>query len=344
MRSQSLATLFLDIKRRLSVKGILVKRVRWATAVLPLFLLTALLQGCGNTVDVASNWSNSAVVIDGKAGDWLSLQPIKDSPVLLGMRNDQDYLYLCLESSDRQFRQQLMGLGMTIWFEPKGGEKIGIHYPLGMGRMGPGAGYGAPGGEMPASGPPDGGPADVDGPAAEKGGNTPEIVKELEILGPGKNDVDRMPLIQAAGIEIQIGHSGGAVVYELKIPLQKSAKHPYAIAARPGSKVDVNFETGKFTPSSGMSEGARAGGEGTGGGGFPGDGSGGGMGPPPGGMGPVDGGEPPGGGMPGGGMGGGHRGGRGSEVGHGGRKSEPKQFSLETEVTLASGPVNSTTR
>jgi hypothetical protein len=327
------------------VKGIHVKRVRWATAVLPLFLLTALLQGCGSTVDVASNWSNSAVVIDGKADDWSSLQPIKDSPVLLGMRNDQDYLYLCLESSDRQFRQQLLGLGMTIWFEPKGGDKIGIHYPLGRGRMGPGAGYGAPGGEIPAGGPPDGGPAEVDGPGAEKGGNTPEIVKELEILGPGKNDVDRMPLIQAAGIEIQIGHSGGTIVYELKVPLQKSAKHPNGIAARPGSKVDVNFETGKFTPPENKSgSGMSGGGEGTGGGGYPGGGQGGGMGPPPGGMGPVDGGEPPGGGMPGGGMGGGQRGGRGSEGGYGGRKSEPKQFSLETEVTLASGPVNSTTR
>jgi hypothetical protein len=322
----------------------------WQAAIVVLFFpISAILQGCGSTVDLASDWSNSAVVIDGKADEWLSLNPVKDTPIQLGFRNDPENLYLCLQSSDRQFRQQLMGLGMTVWFEPKGGDKIGIHYPLGIG-MAPGGSYGGPGGKIQ-----DGEGSESQSNRGRSGqgmgegaaGNAPEIVKELEILGPGKNDVDRMPIVQAQGIEVRIGQSQEMVVYELKIPLKKTDKHPYALASNPGSIVGVTFETAKFTRPQGSPGETSGGPSGGGTGGYPRGGDTGGMGPPPGGMGPIggggdDGGQP--GGMPGGGMGGGRRGGRGGESGPGGGRTEPKQFKLETEVTLASGPASSTTK
>ena len=225
---------------------------------------------------------------------------------------------------------------MTIWFEPKNGDKIGVHYPLGMPGMGmgPGAGFEQPGGEMPSGLPPEGALPDAGGPeqgmGTDRTGYIPEIVKELEILGPGKDDVERMPVVQATGIEVKIVQSAGAVVYELKIPLKKTEKHPYAIASNLGSKVDVDFETGKFTrPSGGPGAGGMSGGPG-------------GMGSGPGGMGPAGGGAgggPPGGGMPGGGGMGGGRGG-----GPGGGRAEPKQFKLETEVTLAAGQATISTK
>jgi hypothetical protein len=341
---------FSELPRR---KTVMYAKFMHVTGVLGLGLLMLLacaaLQGCGSTVDVASNWSDSAVVIDGKTDEWSSsLSPMKDIPVLLGMRNDQDYLYLCLASSDWDFRRQMMGAGMTIWFEPKSGDRIGIHYPLGMSGMGMGLGgrFGPPGGEMPPGAYPEGGPPDAGGPEPGMGtgrtGNMPEIVKELEILGPGKDDVDRMPVVQATGIEVKIGQSEGSMVYELKIPLQKTQNHPYAIASNLGSKVDISFETGKLTrPAGGPGAGGMSGGR------VPGGGGPGGMGPGPGGMGPTggDGGGPPGGAMPGsGGMGGGRRGGRGGEGGPGGGRAEPKQFKLKTEVTLASGQSNNSTK
>ena len=308
------------------------------------------LQGCGTTVHVASTWSDTPVVIDGRSDEWSSsLSPIKDIPGMLGMRNDQEYLYLCLISSDRDFRRQMVGAGMTIWFESKGGNKIGIHYPLGMTGMGmgPGARPGGIDGEMPSDAPPEGPPPGAGGrePGMESGmgGDMLEVVKELEILGPEKDDVDRMPVVQANGIALKIGQSAGAIVYELKVPLMKTQNHPYAIASDPGSKVDVSFETGKVTrPSGGPDAGGKSGGRGGEGGGPPGGGGPGGMGPT-GGVG--DGGGPPGGGMPGGGgMRGGRRGGRGGEGGPGGGRAEPKQFKLKTEVTLASGRATDSTR
>lgn len=175
----------------------------------------------------------------------------------------------------------------------------------------------------------------------------PEIVRELEILGPGKNDVDRMPVAQATGIELKLGQSSGMMIYELKIPLTKTHNHPFAIASEVGSKVDVSFETNKATRPSG-GPGGMSGGPGTEGGGVPGSSGPGGMGPGPGGMGPIgggdDGGGPPSGGMPGGGMGGGRKGGRGGERGPGGGKAEQKQFKLEAEVTLASGSASNTAK
>jgi hypothetical protein len=313
----------------------LIDAVKGLGVMFPVLLVAATLQGCGSSVELASNWSNSAVVIDGKADEWSSsLMPIKDSPVMLGMRNDQDYLYLCLKSSDRQLRQQMMVAGMIVWFEPKGGDQIGIHYPLGMtggipSGIGPAEG-GLPGDEPPFGGPPDAGPPEQ-GFGEGRNGIMPELVKELEVLGPGKNDVKRMSLLETPGIEVGLGQSGGILVYELKIPLKKSEKHPYALASSPGSTVDVNFETGKLTRPSGLSGGMPGGGGGPRGGG-------------PGGMGPGGGGPggggPPSGGMPGD-MGGGRRG-RGS--GPGGGRTEPKQFKFEAEATLASGSANSATK
>jgi hypothetical protein len=296
-----------------------------------MLLVCVALQGCGSTVQVASNWSDFPVVIDGRVDEWSSsLSPMKDMPVLLGMRNDQEYLYLSLASSDRDFRRQMMGAGMTIWFEPQGGDKIGIHYPLGMSGVGmwPGTGFGQPGGEMPPEGTPlDAGPPEP-GMGSAKNENLPDVLKELEILGPGKDDVDRIPVLQVHGIEVKIGLSEQTVLYELKIPLKKTQNHAYVLVSDFGSKVDVSFETGKLTRFAGGP---------------------GGMGPRPGGMGPPggggEGGGPPAGGLPDrGGMGGGRRGGRGGEGGPGGESAEPKQFKLKTEVTLASGQATNLTK
>jgi len=71
-------------------------------------------------------------------------------------------------------------------------------------------------------------------------------MNELEILGLGKDEVKKIPVEEAKGIEIDIEFSSGMLVYELKVPLIQSEQHPYAIGAEAGSSVGIGLETAKM--------------------------------------------------------------------------------------------------
>lgn len=222
--------------------------------------------GCGSTQDLPSAWSSSSVTIDGDASEWGSgLTNLKDTKVFLGVRNNGEYLYLCLNSQDQQFRRQMIGLGLTVWFKPKGGDRLGILYPIGMMKEG-------------------------GRPALESGGSqdpedrehlVQQALQDFEVLGPGKDDRNLFSVVQSPGISMKVGGREGQTVYELRVPLKKSSEHPYAVGAVLGSTVNIEIETGKFEAGAragGTGEGMRGGrrprgGEGMGGEGMSGEGS-----------------------------------------------------------------------
>jgi hypothetical protein len=267
-------------------------------------LTSVMMGGCSSTAELSSSWNNNQIVVDGQADDWGGhFFYLKDSHVSLGLRNDQDYLYVCLMSSEGQFRRQMMGLGLTVWLEPQDGKKWGIHYPIGFVSQGgrPSFDREETGGERDT--------AQVFGQA----------LQNLEILGPGNDEHQQFSAMEVPGISVKVGDSQGSVVYELRVPLRQSSDHPYAVGTGVGSTVKLALETGKFEGRRRQSEMGEGGPEGGGGGrggggrgGFGGRGRG-------------------GGGMWGGGRGGG--GGRGTASGE---RPEPLDFSAE--VHLASTP------
>jgi hypothetical protein len=243
-----------------------------------LVCLASAMCGCSGAMQLSSAWRDREIVVDGSDSDWRGATAyIKGSNLSLGIRNDNDYLYACVIIMDRQMQMQMMALGFTVWFDPEGGKDkvFGIHFPLGME------------GPRPAT-------------ALEGRDNAEEFQKiteqsqrELEIMGPGKKDRQRMLLMQVQGINVQIGSVQGFLVYELKVPLRKSADHPYAIGIDSVQAIGVGFETTELNLErmkeqlGGMPEGGGNGGPPMGGGGMP----------------PGGGGRPGGGGPPGGGPG-----------------------------------------
>jgi hypothetical protein len=225
-------------------------------------LISVLTSGCGGSAELTSSWNPKEVTIDGRASEWgTHLSALKDTHVSLGVQNDQDYLYLCLTSTDLQFRRQMMGLGLTVWFESENGEKLGIQYPIGMREQGRLASFEPEENRQPE----------------DRRKLMEEALQNLEVLGPGKDDRNLLSILQAPGISVKVGSSEGPVVYELKLPLKKSNDHPYAIGAGVGSTVKLAIETGKFEPQvrqgdGGPSGGMRGGRRGGGGGGMPGGG------------------------------------------------------------------------
>jgi hypothetical protein len=270
-------------------------------AICILILVSTIMDGCSSTAELSSSWNNNKIVVDGNADDWGGhFFYLKDSHVSLGLRNDQDFLYVCLMSSEGQFRRQMTGLGLTVWLEPEGGKKWGIHYPIGFVSKGLRPSFNREGTEGETD------TAQVFG----------QSLQNLEILGPGDKDRQQFSALETPGVSVKVGNSQGSVAYELRVPLRTSSDHPYAVGAPVGSNIKLALETGKLESENrggGMSEGGREGG-----------GEGGGR----------------GGGWRGGGgergRGGGWRGGEGGRGTPSGERPEPLDFSAVVHLASAS--------
>jgi hypothetical protein len=195
---------------------------------------TSSIMGCGSTQQLASKWSEGPIRIDGSLRDWSdSTAFVEKDGIRYAVMNDGQYLYFCLLSSKAGLGRQMMFRGMTVWFDPNGGEKktIGLRFPIGMGGMGRS--------EIP-----------VRPPEEEQGqqGVRPEefprqTPNEFEYLGPGENDRQRVSRLQGQGIEIHLTATLERFLYELKIPLQYSSQHPYSVETHAGARIGLGVES-----------------------------------------------------------------------------------------------------
>jgi hypothetical protein len=241
------------------------------------FLLTVIYsllnQGCGSSEQIASKWSESRIQIDGNLKEWSDSTVFADKDgIRWGVMNDDEYLYLCVMSAKPNLGRQVMARGMTVWFDPNGGEKktLGVRFPIGMSR----------GGAVPIQ---------EEGEDKDQRGNSVPLMgrqalNEFEFLGPTENDIQMVPRMQGQGVELHLTSTPERFVYELKIPLASSSKHPYAVESHKGAAIGVGVETntpGRAAANEGSGEGRGEGGRGgrTGGGGGRGGRMPGGMGP-----------------------------------------------------------------
>lgn len=271
--------------------------------IIPAALLAAvIIAGCGSSMQIASKYSSQSAIIDGNDNDWEGKTVyLKDEKMLVGFQNDGDNLYVLVSASDKARQMQIMGLGLIIWFDEKGGtdKKFGIKYPVGL---------------MPAETPfmRDNGPEDGEGFRPESGDmGMPEKFSELEIYEDETESWTKMGYREAKGVEIKIGRRNDRVIYELKIALQPK-DNIYYLTENNG-KIGVEIETNEIDREK-IKQGMKRGGIGGPGGGMGGEGMG----------------------APGGDMGGGGMGPRGG--GKGGmmrQKMQTPQFKEWFEVTLA---------
>jgi len=215
------------------------------SSILILFLF--LLVGCGTSkLDLNSNWRDREITVDGKNADWLgAMLFFEEDNVSVGLLNDENFFYICMIAEDQFVRTQMMRQGFTLWFDPDGGKEktFGIKYPLGM--------------QASAMG------MRRDEQNLERSSQSPRRpMIELEILGPGKDELKKIPIAEAKGIDIIVEFSSGMLVYELKIPLIRSEQYPYAIGAEAGISIGIGLEMSKMEKSdmSGQISGGRGGG------------------------------------------------------------------------------------
>ncbi len=211
------------------------------------------LNGCGSQ-EFKSHWREREVTIDGRNTEWSGfLSPLDDKGTSAGVLNDDKFLYLAIVTSNPQLQRQINRLGLTVWFDQKGGEdkKFGIHYPVGI------AGFER---------------RNEAGDADEPAGREPEreaaqnASSEVEIIGPSEADRHEMTLAETGGIEARFNQVKDTLVYELKVPLRDDGTHPFAIGTTAGATIGIGAETvlpqAVRQPSEGSMEGGRGGGYG----------------------------------------------------------------------------------
>jgi hypothetical protein len=214
------------------------KRIPAGIPYLEVFLLIAaiILSGCGGQ-ELASTWCDREVTVDGLDTEWNgAMTYVADENVALGLLNDDEYLYLCLATVDSRMVWQVVGSGLTVWFDAEGGKKkpFGINFPLG-------ADFSPGGGDkgdkpMPGSG--------EHGPDPEKLREMLEVSSvEMAILGPGENERRLMPVVGSQELRAKLGYAGGKLVYELRVPLVRDMSHPDAIGLEDGDNIGLGFET-----------------------------------------------------------------------------------------------------
>jgi hypothetical protein len=221
-----------------------------AIMILPALLL---LDGCDDPVEVTSHWRDREVTVDGEWSEWEGATTyLEEAGLAVGVLNDANFLYLSLASANRSTQLQVLGSGLTVWFDRDGGsdKEFGVRFPLGMRTMGLKMG----GRSVP--------------PEVEE---LDEILEEssfeLEIMASAAAEPARMLVTDAEGLEVQLQRSKGSLVYELRVPLNGNAGYSYAVGTEPGATIGVGLET----PEIDMSEmrqrrgGGRGGGMGRGG-------------------------------------------------------------------------------
>ncbi len=228
--------------------------------------LTITLTGCGDQ-NINSKWRTQNLTIDGNDSDWGNSLTFYDKlNALVGVENDNKFLYLCFVTTDQQLQNKILRMGLTVWFDKTGNneKKFGIKFPIGFSGMNSqnftGERYNPDQGERPN-------PQEIND----------RILKnqtDMEFVGANNEEV-RLPIVQLKGVELKIGIKDSRLVYEMKIPLTHAGGYDYAISADTGSVISVGLETGKVNFNKGEGRGIQrpnGGGEGGFGGGMEGGG------------------------------------------------------------------------
>ncbi|MFA6540458.1 MAG: hypothetical protein WCT99_02560 [Bacteroidota bacterium] len=233
------------------------------------FVLIGAFIGCSDvSTPIASRWTDSSIVIDGKINDWVTATTSdKRTKISGGFQNDSDYLYILLRPTKQLLRQAMM-FGFTIWFDVEGGNKkrLGIRFPIGMmnythGRFSP---------------------MEMNGQLSDiLKHRLSEMLQEFDIVYPEEDDQFRFSKYLRGGIDIALNDSLEEAVYEMKIPLHKIEPQdiPLNISSL-SSSISVGIELGEFDrskvreqmpdrPDGGIPPGGMGGGNKRGGGTFP---------------------------------------------------------------------------
>jgi hypothetical protein len=205
-------------------------------------IFSVIVTGCTSSEQLISTWQNHEITMNGDLEDFKStLHQVPDKKFLIGFKNDDKFLYLCLTTNDRGKVFQMLKAGFITWFEPVSGDSkpFGISFPQ-------------PNifSDQQQFKQNNQGLSDESSPQEENPDNF--IYKmvmqqtQLEIVNKDKYPLMALPLINKEGIEAKLSVKDNFLVYELKVPLAVGTDYSYTAGVTPGNSIKVRFETEKM--------------------------------------------------------------------------------------------------
>jgi hypothetical protein len=177
-----------------------------------------------------SEFRTAEIAIDGNATEWTGgMAYLEKEKIAYSIQNDSSFLYLCIKP-DKFFMRSAMMSGFIVWFDSTGKNKktLGIRFPIGI--------QNRERDYMPDFAQGNSKPTDFKIRNAR-------MLSQLDIIGPEKDDFNRLPSQNNYGIKAYIKMDSTDTIYELKIPLHKNLKIPYAVGSNPGAIISLGFET-----------------------------------------------------------------------------------------------------
>ena len=193
-----------------------------------------------NSLELESKYKDREIIIDGNVEEWdEATQYFKKKDIVVGVMNDDRYLYVCFYPTTRELSNQLSMQGFTVWFNNKGKkrENFGIKF---LSRM-----KGMMNNRMEE--PPEmhqREPEDMSSEMMKEMENN--LQEKIEIIGPKKGDSTTIKLEDLVGLNIGIADVKGFCVYEIKIPYEQNQVYSATIDTEPGSKIAIGFQTNKI--------------------------------------------------------------------------------------------------
>ena len=216
-------------------------RYRCCLMIMIISVLALLVNGCGSGLKLSSDWLQREMVIDGNDALWQrGLYYDKGTDMVYGVRNDEKYIYVFLKTANRSTQLQIVREGLTVWFDREDGKNqtFGIHYP--MSKLESRAGVAA------------------DTNEENLHSFLDQQYPELEIIGSKNQERQRFSALDAPGIRVKLGRTREALIYELRVPLNKTSEQPFAVEPMASNRIGLEFETGEFKPGQ-MTAGRRPG-------------------------------------------------------------------------------------
>jgi hypothetical protein len=181
--------------------------------------LPAVLSGQGG---VHATWRSEPVAIDGLIADWPPLGALDRGPDV-GTMNDGEFLYLAVSGKEPRLLPPL-AMGLIVWIDPTGrrARTFGLRVPGVLQPL------------LPGMNPE---------PAASSDAFSTKVLDRFDVLGPGENQRRLVDLTPEMGIELAYGYSEGEIIYEIRLPLEKTSARPFAVGASARRTIGLGIAT-----------------------------------------------------------------------------------------------------
>jgi hypothetical protein len=188
------------------------------------------LAGCGG-LELTSSWRSQDISIDGAPADWDGVPStyVETPNIALRVLNDDSYLHIFMSSPNTDLLAQIVGRGITVWFDPGGGKDrvFGIRIPGNIHDQTSMRSMTEDRSEMRKT-------------LVEM---IAEPIEYLELIGPDETLIAQLAVADAQDIKAALGYQNGWFICELAVPLHQADEHPYAIGVRDRPVIGMGFET-----------------------------------------------------------------------------------------------------